>query len=139
MQIDTLVQIMTNEFITIANDENSKTHKQIQSVFEDYKLNNQNAEYNYYPEVIKPEHLTIQYVDYSMNYGWIGQAADSVYNVERLTALIFIPAFDNVHKGQVLNTMCFKMTIEVYEEANMLSNENYRIDRKIIELEKIEI
>jgi hypothetical protein len=137
-EIDSISKTLTNKFIAIANDSKSTTHKDIQSFFEDYKQNEENTEYNIYPKTIKKEHLTIQFTDYSDNHGWVGQAADSVFNTSRLTVLIFIPAIDNLHKGKAVNTICFKMTYEIYTESNMKTDKDYKKVEKIIELKKID-
>ncbi len=137
-EIDSLSKIVSTKFIDIANDTKSTTHKDIQSFFDDYKESEENAEFNIYPKTIKKEHLTIQFIDYSYNHGWVGQAADSVFNNSRLTVLIIIPAFDNLHKGQAVNTICFKLTLDIYTESNMKTDKDYKREEKIIELKKID-
>lgn len=133
-EIDSISKILINKFIIIANDSNTETHKDIRSFFEDYKQSDENTEANIYPAVIRKEHLTMQFIDYSNNYGWVAQRADSVYNTSRLSVLIFIPAFDNFHKGLAINTICFKMTFEIYTESNMETGKEYKKEEKIIEL-----
>jgi hypothetical protein len=137
-EIDSMSKIASTKFIGIANDIKSTTHKDIQSFFDDYKLNHENTEHNIYPKTIKKEHLTIQFINYSDNHGRVGQAADSVFNTSRLTVLIFIPAFDNLHKGQAVNTICFEMTLEIYRESNMKTDKDYKRDEKIIVLKKMD-
>ena len=63
---------------------------------------------------------------------------DSVFNSSKLTALILIPAFDNLHKGQAVNTICFKATLEIYSEANINSKKDYKREEKIVDLKKID-
>lgn len=138
-KIDSISKILTTKFIAIANDSKSTTHKEIQSFFDDYKQNDENTKYNIYPETIKKEHLTIQFIDYTDNHGWVGQATDSVFNKSRLIILIFIPALENLHKGLAVNTICFKMTYEIYTESNVKTEKHYKNEEKIIELKKINL
>lgn len=135
-EIDSISEILTNKFIFIANDTKTETHKDIQYFFESYKISADNVEYNIYPTTIRKEHLTIQYFDYSDSYGWIGQTADSVFHSSTLTSLIFIPVFENIHKGQNINTICFKVTLQIYTEAKLNSDKDYKREEKIIELRK---
>jgi hypothetical protein len=138
-EIDSISKMLTNKFIAIANDNKSATHKDIQSYFDNYRLNDENVEFNVYPKTIKKEHFTIQVIDYSDNHGWVGQAADSVFNKSELTVLIIIPAFDNIHKGQAVNTICFKVTLSIYTESNMQTNKVYKREEKITELKKVDL
>lgn len=138
-EIDSISKILTNKFIAIANDSKSATHKDIQSFFDDYRLSDENVEFNVYPKTIKKEHFTIQFIDYSDNHDWVGQAADSVFNKSKLTVLILIPAFDNLHKGQAVNTICFKVTLEIYTESNMQTDKDYKREEKITEIKRIDL
>lgn len=136
--IDTLSEILRNKFIIIANDSSSKTHKDIQNFFEDYKTSEENKEYNIYPKKIGKQNVTVQYIDYSTNYGWVGQTMDSVFNSSTLTALVFIPAFDEFHKGQSVNTICFKATLEIYSETKLDSKKDYKREENITDLKMVD-
>ncbi|MEO6832575.1 MAG: hypothetical protein ABI378_08975 [Chitinophagaceae bacterium] len=137
--IDNLTQILRNRFVVIANDTTTEVHKNIQIFFEGYKISSDNREYNVYPKEINKKNVTIQYIDYATNYGWVGETKDSVFNSSTLIALIFIPAFDQVHKGQVINTICFKATLEIYSEGKLDSKKDYKRKEKIVALEMIEL
>lgn len=134
--IGVISKILTTKFIAIANDTNAIIHEDIQSFFDDYKLNEDNVENNIYPIIMNKEHLSIQPIDYSNNYGWVGQGADSTFNDSRLTALIIIPAFDNIHKGEIVNTIIFKMTMVLYTESDMKTNKEYKRQERIVELKR---
>jgi hypothetical protein len=138
-EIDSICKVLTTKFIAIANDLKSTTHKDIQSFFDDYRQSDENTEFNIYPKTIKKEHLTIQFIDYSDNHGWVGQASDSVFNSSTLTVLIFIPAFDNLGKGEAVNNICFKMTLEIYTESNMKTDKDYKREEKITEIKKVNL
>jgi hypothetical protein len=138
-QIDSLSQILGKRFIGIANNVHSETHREIQSFFKKFKGAKENDSYNIYPERLNQNHLTIQYINYSYHYGWAGQGVDSVFNKAVLTALIFIPAFDIFNKGAAVNTICFKVTMELYSEGETKSNKNYKNKEKIVAIKHIEI
>ena len=138
-EIDTLTQILTTKFLKVANDIKTKTHKDIQDFFWTYKLGSENKEINFYPKTLKKEHLTIQYIDYSTNHGFVGQAADSAFNQSELTALILIPAFDIFHKGEGVSTICFKATLRVYTESAINSDNDYKREEKLTELKMIKL
>lgn len=137
-EIDSISLILVSIFIDSANNHNSTIHKDIQSFFDDFKLAKENNRDNVYPTILKSEHLSSQFLDYSNNYGWVGQTADSVFNTSRLTILLAIPAFDNFHKGQAVNTICFKMAVDMYTESDLKTDKVYKRNLNIIELKKIE-
>jgi hypothetical protein len=76
-------------------------------------------------------------LDYEYNYGWVGEGADSAYNSETLTALVIIPAIDNFHKGEAVNTICFKVTLDLYSEAAINSTKEYKKKEKITSIRKL--
>jgi len=138
-EIDSLSKILLDKFVVVANDSLSLTHKKIQDFFNDYRLDDNNSEDFIYPSIIKKEHLTIQYVNYSSNYGFIGSDADSVFNSIELTSLIIIPLFERHHKGESVDCICFKVKFDIYEESNMKLNKNYKHEEKISEIKEINL
>jgi len=138
-QIDSLSQMLAKRFIGIANNVHSETHREIQSFFKKFKGTKENDSHHVYPEILNKSHLTIQYINYSYHYGWAGQGVDSVFNTSTLTALILIPAFDIFNKGAGVNTICFKVTLELYSEGETKSNKNYKNKEKIVAIKQIEI
>jgi len=137
--IDSVSSVLERKFVEKANDSGSVTHQEIQSFFRDYKQDGQNVENNNYPETITQTDLGIQFIDYASNYGWVGHAADSVFNTSRLTALIVIPAFDNLRKGQVVNTISFKMTVTLYTESDLNTHKIYKRQERVLELKQLSL
>ena len=138
-EIDSLSNILLDKFVVVANDSQSITHKKIQDFFNLYRLEDNNSEDFIYPTIIKKEHLTIQYVNYSSSYGFIGREADSVFNSTELTSLIIIPLFERHHKGESVDCICFKVTFDIYEESNMKLKKDYKHEEKISEIKEINL
>jgi hypothetical protein len=138
-EIDSLIKLLADKFIVIANDHNSKTHKTIQNNFRDYKINDDNKENNYYPEFLTPQHLTIQFIKYSNNYGLTGERRDTLFTNSVLTALVLIPAFDNIHKGQVIENISFKVSFKVSHSTDANKKTTIKNVAEIIDIHEVEI
>lgn len=138
-EIDTLSKILITKFLITANDNKSISHKEIQSFFEDFKSSDENTENNIYPAKLVKDQLTIQYIEYSTSYGFVGHGADSVFNQSELVALVFIPAFDIFHKGKGVNTICFKVSFRVYTESAIDSDKDYKREEKLMEVKMLDL
>lgn len=136
-EIDTLCGKIAEKFLIISNNNKSEIYSTIQDFFNDYIQNSENEEANIYPKVLKKKHLTVQFLNYENSYGWIGKGVDSVSNTSRLTALILIPAFDNIHKVQIVNTICFKAVFETISKTNLISQKDFMYSEKFVELKRI--
>ena len=130
-ELESISNIMIDKFVNLANDEKSEPHKEIQSFFNDYKINHENVEHNIYPEIIEKEHLTIHYLEYFSNHGFVGQSDEKIFNAKSLTLLITIPAIDNFRKGQGISTLTFKMLLEINTESNLKTNKEINREEKI--------
>ena len=137
--IDSLSKILTKKFIHIANDTTTKTHKDIQDFFESYRGNPIDTQNYIYPKNIQAKHLTIQFLNYTYAYGFVGETMDSAFNSTVLDALVLIPAFDDFHKGTAVNTLCFKVTLEMYSEGNLTTNKDYKREDKITKIKLIDM
>ncbi|MFI5221395.1 MAG: hypothetical protein ACHQK8_03645 [Bacteroidia bacterium] len=138
-EIDTLRQILIKKFLVIANNSKSNTHHEIEEFFDDMNIEDGGQVQDNSPEILSKEKLSFQCLDYSFNYGWVGEGADSVFNSSELTALILIPASNEVHKGNVVNTICFKVRLDIYTESGIDAKTDYKREEKIVLLKKIDL
>lgn len=137
-EIDSLKEKMADRFLSLANDTSSQIQKEIQLFFDDFKTK-ENLDHYVYPIKLEEKHLYIQQVNFTSNYGWIGTKADSAFYSQELTALIIIPGIENLRKGQSVNSICFKMTIDFYSERNLRTEKAYHEEEKIIELRQLKL
>lgn len=110
-EINRLQKLLTQKFLTKANNKKEKTHKQIQDFFSDFKLNDINLSHYNYPAKLDKTNLTISIIGYDNNWGLLPKSGDTSllegYGNQKLNAIITIPIFDSYNRGYSLNSITF--------------------------------
>ena len=109
--INRLTTILTQQFLTQANNPKSKINRQVQDFFADYKINSQNLQQYTYPKLLTKSNLTISTIGYDYTWGLLPSADDTSklegYNDKTLNAIISIPVYDTYHRGYSINSISF--------------------------------
>jgi hypothetical protein len=116
-----LLDTTVKRFLLIANDTSSDVHKSIQSEFDLAKSTDRLQSFTY-PEKLKKNHLIIQFLNWSHENATKGE--DSVWRLESLDAIIFIPLMYEDPHGESVLSLCFRTDLSIVDESKIEGGEN---------------
>jgi len=132
-EINRLKQLLSQKFLTQANNKKEKVNKQIQNFFADYKLNDRNINQYNYPTFLDKTNLTIAVTGYDNTWGLVPKSGDTTlfdgYRNKTLNAIVTIPIFDSYHRGYSLNSITFVCILTETIKWTETGNNNLPIEK----------